>query len=165
MAKKSTQSVTPDQLFTTYDTDVQAAMLSIAESKKKLVKSMAELGFVKWDVIAPMAVTWAGKAYSVPVKASTSNANKGQLVLDRASDKYDAAAKAVTRIREAFVEATEPKAAEANKSEPPIEVPADIMALASAIALSLKARGVKKADAHKVASKAIADALTVAFTK
>ncbi len=134
-----------------------AALNVFAAAQNSATQTLREAalaaGFHDWESAQPIVMQWASQRYGVGLVESQSPRNKGEMVLDRAAARFEAAKTAVRYVRVALTGDADAsgKSAASNKSEP-VEVPANIAALAAKLAAAcLEYEGAKKLAAQAVA--------------
>jgi hypothetical protein len=136
-----------------------AALNKFADTTNNATQTLREAalaaGFDTWEAAAPIVMQWASQRYGVGLVESQSPRNKGELVLDRAAARFEAAKTAVRYVREALTGDADAsgKAGKSNKAEP-VEVPANIAKLAAQLAAACN----EYEGAKKLAAQAVAEA-------
>lgn len=120
-----------------------------------LRKATLAAGFKTLEETKPVILEWASKKYGVPLGESKSPRNKGEMVLDRAAEKFEAAKKAAQRLMEALGGNADAQAKPAsNKAGEGVEIPAHIAALAAKLAAAC----LEYEQSKKLAAQAVAEA-------
>jgi hypothetical protein len=123
-----------------------------------LRKAAVEAGFKTLEDCKPVVTEWASKKYGVPLVESKSPRNKGEMVLDRAAAKYEAAKKAAQRLMDALGGDADAQAKPASNKTEGVEVPAHIAALAAKLAAAC----LEYEQSKKIAAQAVAEAFAAA---
>ena len=120
-----------------------------------LRKAAVDAGFTTLEDCRPVVMEWASKKYGVPLVESKSPRNKGEMVLDRAAEKFEAAKKAAQRLLEALGGDADAQAKPAsNKAGQGVEIPVHIAALAAKLAAAC----LEYEQSKKLAAQAVAEA-------
>jgi hypothetical protein len=134
-----------------------AALNTFASAVNGATQSLREAavaaGFDTWESAQPIVMQWASQRYNVALVESLSPRNKGELVLDRAAPRFEAAKTAVRYVREALTGDADAsgKAGKSNRGES-VEIPAEIAALAAKLAAAcLEYEGSKRLAAQAIA--------------
>lgn len=132
-----------------------AYVVGSATLVETLRKAAIEAGFKTLEDCKPVVMEWASKKYNVALVESKSPRNKGEMVLDRAAEKFEAAKKAAQRLLEALGgDADAPAKAASNKAGEGVEIPAHIAALAAKLAAAC----LEYEQSKKLAAQAVAEA-------
>jgi hypothetical protein len=124
-----------------------------------LRKAAVDAGFTTLEDCKPVILEWASTKYGVPLVESKSPRNKGEMVLDRAAAKFEAAKKAAQRLLEALGGDADAQAKPAsNKAGEGVEIPEHIAALAAKLAAAC----LEYEQSKKIAAQAVAEAFAAA---
>lgn len=133
-----------------------------------LRKAAIDAGFKTLEDCRPAVFEWASKKYGVPLVASKSPRNKGEMVLDSTHASYAAARKAAGRLMDALggdadaeVAAEKAKAA-SNKAGEGIETPEEVAALAAKLVAAVMAYDMDEKGLKALAAQAVAEAFAAA---
>lgn len=128
----------------------------------KLREAAVAAGFTTIEDCKPVVLKWASVRYGVPLVESTSNANKGAMVLDRSHAAFETAKKAAQRAMEALTgDADKPASSAKGEKKDGVEVPADIAALAAKLAAACN----EYEGAKRLAAQAVAEAFAALKAK
>jgi len=141
-------------LFRAFDAYAVGSQNLVETLRKAAVKA----GFKTLEDCKPVVTEWASKKYGVPLVESKSPRNKGEMVLDRAAAKYEAAKKAAQRLMDALGGDADAQAKPASNKTEGVEVPAHIAALAAKLAAAC----LEYEQSKKIAAQAVAEAFAAA---
>lgn len=132
-----------------------------------LRKAAIDAGFKTLEDCRPAVFEWASKKYGVPLVASKSPRNKGEMVLDSTHASYAAARKAAGRLMDALggdadAEVAAEKAKAASNKTDGVETPAEVAALAAKLVAAVMAYDMDEKGLKALAAQAVAEAFAAA---
>lgn len=143
-------------LHTFGDHEMVAAFEGAKHLRAGVVKELARRhGDKPVEEVRKLVLPIIGKLYGVPLVASTSNRNKGELTLDREAPRFEAAKTGLRDVVGAITGAAKRGTSNKADAEAEVEIPAELLAAAAKLA--------KLANEYEGARSLASRALAAAF--
>jgi hypothetical protein len=110
------------------------------------------------DTIRAIVMPIVGKLYAVPLVASESNRNKGELTLDRTAPKFEAAKTGLRDIVAAITQSGKGSGSGRKSTSAKMEVPAEVLAAAAKLVALVNEYDLDDAGLKALAAQAVAQA-------
>jgi hypothetical protein len=110
------------------------------------------------DEVRMLVMPLVGKLYAVPLVASESNRNKGELTLDRSAERFEAAKTGLRDIVAAIKQSGKGSGSAGRGTSAKMEVPAEVLAAAAKLVALVNQYDLDDAGLKALAAQAVAQA-------